>query len=370
MVTTLVSSVAGALFGGAIGSWPLVSVRAGNRRVLSAIAAVPKPEKPPTPGELSPLELGYLVGGSRRMGEVALMDLFLSGRIRREAESGTLVLVGPSTPYTSEKDPIRRELVQAFKGRTGLSALGLVRAAAFPKGIAWVREQLAERRLLAQSPTLPETLADRQDAGVIAAGLTFLGILTTVAGIALEVLPEAGGWALGVLLLGIVLAVTSGIAWFQYAEEDGKNISTLTRVGKDVAREAEEAYEIREAEGRAMDRETALRYTAVVGLGAMGRQVPPRAFGQDASHDPAARAVILYGGGDGLDGHDPVGHDSGGDGSGEGPELSGFGWDALCRFAGACNVDGGAGGGADGGGTGGDGGGGGGGDGGGGGGGS
>ncbi|GAB3735668.1 TIGR04222 domain-containing membrane protein [Nocardiopsis nanhaiensis] len=369
MVTTLVSSVAGGLLGAAIGSWPLVSVRTGNRRVLSAVAAVPKPEKPPTPGELSPLELGYLVGGSTRMGEVALMDLFLAGRIRREAESGTFVLVGPSTPSTGEKDPIRRELVQAFKGRTGLSALGLVRAATFPKGIAWVREQLAERRLLAQAPELPETLADRQDAGMIAAGLTFLGILTTVAGIALEVLPEVGGWALFVLFLGIVLAVTSGIAWFHYAEEDGKNISTLTRVGKDVAREAEEAYEIREAEGRAMDRETALRYTAVVGLGVMGRQVPPRAFGQEASSDTTPRTVILYGEGDGRDGSEPVSHDSGGDGSGEGGELPEFGWDALCRFAGACNVDGGASGG-DGGGTGGDGGGGGGGDGGGGGGGS
>lgn len=332
----------GALLGLAASVFPLIKVFRASRSISSAISAVPAPKRKPEPDDLTPPELAYLVGGATRVGEVALMDLFLTGRIRRQRRGGFFTLVGPSNAYVTEKDQVRRDLVKAFKNRTGLTARGMIQAATFSRGIDRVREKLAERRLIAHSGELTKVLADLHDGGWVAQKLSYAGSALVVAGVVLMSVQDPNAWTIALTVLGGVLAVVNGLALGVYLSRGGRNVSTRTAAGRELVRDAESAYAINGAEGRAMVREVALGYTAVVGLNRMGREAEPRERGRGhgqervGSGDDAVRVVTHTGSAQVIE-ESPgrVGEET--PVPREGFELD---WGSLCEIADLCAVSG------------------------------
>ncbi|USY23218.1 TIGR04222 domain-containing membrane protein [Nocardiopsis exhalans] len=330
----------GALLGLAVGVFPLFKVFRSGRSLSAAVSDVPSPERQPEPEDLTPPELAYLVGGATRVGEVALMDLFLSGRIRRQARGGFFTLVGPSNAYVTEKDPVRRDLVKAFKDRTGLTARGMIQTATFSWGIDLVREKLAGRQLIAHSGELVKVLADFHDGGWYAQKLSYAGWGLTAAGVVLMNAQEMNEWTIALTVLGGVLAAVNGLALGLYLVRGGRKTSTSTTAGREVAREAESTYAISGAWGRAMVREVALNYTAVVGLGLMGEVAGPRQRERVGDSDAAVRVVTHSGSAEVVEESSySVGEET--PEPREGFELD---WNSLCEMAQLCSVDGGSGG--------------------------
>lgn len=326
----------GALLALAIGAFPLFKVAKAGRSLSAEISAVPSPERQPEADDLTPPELAYLVGGATRVGEVALMDLFLSGRIRRQARGGFFTLVGPSNAYVTEKDQVRRDLVKAFKDRTGLTARGMIQTATFSRGIDRVREKLAARRLIAHSGELIKVLADFHDGGWYAQKFSYTGWGLTAAGVVFMSAQEANEWTIALTVLGGVLAAVSGLALGLYLVRGGRNTSTSTTAGQELVREAESTYAISGAEGRAMVREVALNYAAVVGPGLMAQAAGPRQRERVGGSDAAVRVVTHTGSAQIVE-ENPrrVGEET--PEPREGFELD---WNSLCRIADICAVDG------------------------------
>lgn len=326
----------GALLGLAIGVFPLVKVFNANRSIGAAIASVPVPTRRPRPEELTPTELAYLVGGATRVGEVVLMDLFLSGRVRRQTRGGFFTLVGPSNAYVTEKDQVRRDIVKAFKDRTGLTARGMIRTATFSRGIDRVRERLADRRLIAHSGELTRSLADFHDAGWVAQRLSFVSTGLLIAGLVLVTAYEQNGWTVALVVVGGVLSVLNGLSSGLYLGRGGRNVTTRTPAGRELLVEAEQTYSVGRIEGRPMVREVALGYTAVIGLARMGREGGQRGRGRDGSGDDAVR-VVTDSGSARL-----VGEPSGRVGEQTPEPREGFelDWGSLCEFADLCSVGG------------------------------
>jgi uncharacterized protein (TIGR04222 family) len=326
----------GALLGLAVGVFPLFKVFRAGRSLSAAVSAVPSPERQLEPEDLTPPEVAYLVGGPTRVGEVALMDLFLSGRIRRQARGGFFTLVGPSNAYVTEKDQVRRDLVKAFKDRTGMTARGMIQTATFSRGIDRVREKLAGRRLIAHSGELVKVLADFHDGGWYAQKLSYAGWGLTVAGVVLMTAQEMNGWTVALTVLGGVFTAVNGLALGLYLLRGGRKTSTSTAAGRELVRKAESTYAISGAEGRAMVREEALNYTAVVGLGLMGRAAGPRQRERVGGSDAAVRVVTHTGSVQVVE-ESPhrVGEET--PQPREGFEL---GWGSLCQIADLCAVGG------------------------------
>ncbi|GAA1081166.1 hypothetical protein GCM10009642_18680 [Nocardiopsis metallicus] len=336
MDAVLLIPLLGALLGLAVGALPLFKVAKAGKALSVALSAVPSPQRQPEPEDLTPPELAYLVGGTTRVGEVALMDLFLSGRIRRQARGGFFTLVGPSNAYVTEKDQVRRDLVKAFKDRTGLTARGMIQTATFSRGIDRVREKLAGRRLIAHFGELVKVLADFHDGGWYAQKLSYAGWGLTVAGVVLMNAQEVNEWMIALTVLGGVLAAVSGLALGLYLARGGRKTSTSTIAGRELAREAESTYAISGAEGRAMVREVALNYTAVVGLGRMGKAAEPRQRERVGDSDAAVRVVTHTGSAQVVE-ESPhrVGEET--PQPREGFELD---WNSLCQIADLCAVGG------------------------------
>ena len=284
----------GALLGLAVGALPLFKVVKAGKALSAAVSAVPSPQRQPQPEDLTPPELAYLVGGATRVGEVALMDLFLSGRIRRQARGGFFTLVGPSNAYVTEKDQVRRDLVKAFKDRTGLTARGMIQTATFSRGIDRVREKLAGRRLIAHSGELVKVPADFHDGGWYAQKLSYAGWGLTAAGVVVMNAREVNAWTIALTVLGGALAALSGLALVLYLVRGGRKTSTSTTAGRELVRKAESTYAISGAEGRAMVREVALNYTAVVGIGLMGRAAGPRSVSGRLSPVPILQVATGF----------------------------------------------------------------------------
>jgi uncharacterized protein (TIGR04222 family) len=332
---TVLIPLLGALLGLAIGLFPLVKVVNAIRVISASVSGVPAPSRQPRPDELTPTELAYLVGGATRVGEVVLLDLFLSGRVRRQARGGFFTLVGPSNAYVTEKDRVRRDIVKAFKDRTGLTARGISRTATFSRGIDRLRERLAERRLIAHSGELTRTLADFHDGGWISQRLSFVGSGLLLAGLVLVTAHEQNGWTVALTVLGGFLSVLNGLSFALYLGRGGRNVSTRTPSGRELLLEAERTYSVDGVEGRSMVREVALGYTAVIGLGRMSREGAGRR-GRDGSSEDAVRVVTDSGSAQ------LVGESSGGAGERTPEPREGFelGWGDLCEFAGLCSVGG------------------------------
>lgn len=326
----------GALLGLAIGAFPLLKVFNASRSISAAISAVPVPKRQPEPEDLTPPELAYLVGGATRVGEVSLMDLFLSGRIRRQTRGGFFTLVGPSNAYVTEKSQVRRDIVKAYKDRTGLTARGMIQIATFSRGIDLVRRRLAERRLIAHSGELTKVLADHHDGGYASQKLSYAGWTTFAVGVVLLSVYGQNEWLMALTVLGGVLAVVNGVAWGLYLGRGGRNVSTKSAAGRELVREVERSYAVSGAGGQPMVREMALRYTAVVGLGRMGRQAGPRERRRDGSGDNAVRVVTHTGSAQVIE-ESPR---RGGEETPEPREGFELNWDSLCEIADLCSVGG------------------------------
>ncbi|WP_026119643.1 TIGR04222 domain-containing membrane protein [Nocardiopsis ganjiahuensis] len=342
MNALLLLPLLGALLGLAVGAVPLFKVVKAGRSIGAATSAVPAPDRRVEPEDLTPSELAHLVGGATRVGEVALMDLFLSGRIRRQARGGFFTLVGPSNAYVTEKDQVRRDLVKAFKDRTGLTARGMIQTATFSRGIDRLREKLAERRLTAHSGELTKLLADHRTGGSHAQWLFFTGsALAAVGGVSVSVQGQ-NAWTVALTVLGGALAVVSGLAWGLYLARGGRNLSTRTLAGRELVREAERRFAATEAEtaDRVMGRERALVYTAVVGLGRMGRAAKPRERASGGSGDDSVRVVTHTGSAQLIE----EGPRRGGEETPEPREGFELDWGSLCEIADLCAVGGGSGG--------------------------
>lgn len=326
----------GALLGLAIGVFPFLKVFNTGRSISAAVSAVPAPQRQPEPEDLTPPELAYLVSGATRVGEVSLMDLFLSGRIRRQTRGGFFTLVGPSNAYVTEKNQVSRDLVKAFKDRTGLTARGMIQIATFSRGIDLLRHRLAGRQLIAHSDELTKVLADHHDAGWIAQKLSYAGSALAVVGVVLMSTHEQNEWTIALTVFGGVLAVLNGTAWGLYLGRGGRNVSTRTPAGQELVQAAERSYAATGAVDRWMVREVALRYTAVVGLSRMGREAGPRERGRDGSGDDAVR-VVTHTGSAQVVAESPrrVGEET--PEPREGFELN---WDSLCEIADLCSVGG------------------------------
>lgn len=67
----------------------------------------PGPARWPWSYEISPLGLAYLRGGTVRVGEVALLDLLLSGRGWVRPKDGNITLTDAHMAPTLAKDPVR-----------------------------------------------------------------------------------------------------------------------------------------------------------------------------------------------------------------------------------------------------------------------
>ncbi|WP_431868649.1 TIGR04222 domain-containing membrane protein [Nocardiopsis eucommiae] len=336
MDATVLIPILGALLGLAIGVFPLVKVFQAYRSIGAAIASVPVPTRRPRPEELTPNELAHLVGGATRVGEVVLMDLFLSGRVRRQTRGGFFTLVGPSNAYVTEKDQVRRDIVKAFKDRTGLTARGMIRTATFSRGIDRVRERLAERRLIAHSGELTKALADFHDGGWIAQKLSLVSAGLLIGGVVLVTAYEQNGWTVAMIVLGGVLSVLNGLTSGLYLARGGRNVTTRTPAGTEVLVEAERTYSVGRVEERSMVREVALRHVAVIGLGRMGREGGQRGRGVDGSGGDAVRVVT-------DSGSARLVEESAGRVGERTPEpREGFelDWGSLCEFAGLCSVGG------------------------------
>ncbi|MFI6575065.1 TIGR04222 domain-containing membrane protein [Nocardiopsis sp. NPDC050513] len=249
--------VAGAVVGGS----PLVAVLRSRAAIRSAIRRGPGPGTPPDPDELTPAELGYLLGGAVRAAEVAVTDAFLSGRVRQQSAGGFFTLVGPRQSYLSEKDPLRRAILRAFRDRVGVGAREMVRRVVTGRAVDGLRDGLVRRGLIVDSPEIRELLAHRRrrarSANVVIGGAFTLAVVLLVLGSAATLgvawLTAVGcmGAVGGALAVRVVVAATGGA-----------NPSTTTPAGTAVAAEARRRYT---ASG-AMSRDRALRHTAVTGF--------------------------------------------------------------------------------------------------------
>ncbi|MFD3686942.1 TIGR04222 domain-containing membrane protein [Nocardiopsis sp. NPDC058631] len=315
--------VVGLVAGLVVGVVPLLRVVRGHLVLRAAIGESSRPGTVPDPDELSPNTLAFLVGGPVRVGETAIVDAFLSERIRSQAAKGFFTLVGPNKPYAHEKDPVRRVLVKAFKKRVGVSARELVRRVVTGRGIKQLRQELAQARLIVDSrevravletrKRLPRTIRGGQILSLLVAGAG-AGVLFLVEPVGAAVVALAGGLAASALLLvaNAVLGATGGPA-----------VLPTTAAGDEVVERARERYGVAPVgSGGRMPRDEAVRHTAVTGFRALrGRAGARRSTGPvSADESPALTAVNAGAGGHG---------DAGG---GEGLVDP----DALCELADLC----------------------------------
>ncbi|QUX28110.1 TIGR04222 domain-containing membrane protein [Nocardiopsis akebiae] len=256
-----------------IGGVPLSAVLRGGSALGSALrrpALTGQP--PPDPDGLEPNELALLAGGPVRVGETAVMDAFLSGRIRQQPTGGLFTLVGPSRPYTHEKDGVRRELVKVFRKRVGVSALQLLRRVAAGRGVEKLRSGMAESGLIVDSPRLRRALWRRERAPRTIRRMRPVAILAAVAGAALLFLVEPGAVALGLLVAGLGALAVLVAAQVVLTATGGPTLSPNTPAGNAVLELARRRYGVPEAGFTGVDstsvmtRDHAVRHTAVRGF--------------------------------------------------------------------------------------------------------
>ncbi|WP_327137020.1 TIGR04222 domain-containing membrane protein, partial [Nocardiopsis sp. RV163] len=323
------SLIAGLVIGGV----PLSVVLRGGSALRAALRRpAPTDQPPPDPDGLEPNELALLAGGPVRVGETAVMDAFLSGRIRQQSAGGLFTLVGPSRPYTHERDGVRRELVKVFRKRVGVSALEMLRRIVAGRGVEKLRAGLAESDLIVDSPQLRRALRRRERTPRTIRRMGSVAILAA-AGAAVLFLVEPGTVALGLLVAGLGALAALVAAQVAMAATGGPTLSPNTPAGNAVLELARRRYGVPEAgsTGAApagtMARDHAVRHTAVTGF---------RSLRASASRQQVSRAGSGHGSAHVQQDPVPAAAHTGGADSGA------VTLESLCLFAELCQEPGGA----------------------------
>ncbi|PDP89129.1 TIGR04222 domain-containing membrane protein [Glycomyces fuscus] len=337
------SLVAALIVGLVVGGIPLSAVLNGRSALKAALrSSSPTRRTPLDPDELEPNELALLAGGPVRVGETAVMDAFLHGRLRQQSAGGLFTLVGPSRPHTHEKNGVRRELVRVFRNRVGVSALEMLRRVVNGQGVEKLRTGLAGAGLIVDSPRLRRALRRRERAPRTVRRMRTLSLLVAAGGAAVFFLGEPGATALGLLAGGLAASAALVASQVVMTATGGPSLSPNTPAGNAVLELARERYGSPE-EGTAradstgtrsadrMTRDHAVRYTAVTGFRSLRESVSLRQGGRTPSvPDPAGAqqdpvAVAAHTGG------------SGGTGDTDSDSVS---LETLCSFAGLCQGSG------------------------------
>ncbi|WP_150250453.1 TIGR04222 domain-containing membrane protein [Nocardiopsis deserti] len=346
------SLVAALIVGLVIGGIPLSAVLKGNSALRSALRGPsPAHRPPPDPGELEPNELALLAGGPVRVGETAVMDAFLHGRIRQQSAGGLFTLVGPSRPYTHEKGVVRRELVKVFRKRVGVSALEMLRRIVAGQGVEKLRTGLAGAGLIVDSPRLRRALRRRERAPRTIRWMRSVALLVAAGGAAVFLLAEPGAIALGLLAGGLSASAVLVASQVVMAATGGPTLSPNTPAGNAVLELARQRYGA-SAAGTAgadstgthpddgMTRDHAVRHTAVTGFRSLRASASRQQVGRVRSDQESAQLqedpipVTAHTGGGG----DP----SGAEGTG-GADSDSVSLETLCSFADLCQGPGGSG---------------------------
>ncbi|WP_159945256.1 TIGR04222 domain-containing membrane protein [Nocardiopsis sp. FR6] len=276
--STLFALVAALAVGLAVGALPLLGILRASRalraaRRLAADSAAGSGSAPADPGDLNPYELALLCGGPVRVGETAVTDAFLHGRVRQRTSGGFFTLVGPSRPYTHEKSPVRRDLVKAFKNRVGVSAREMVRRVVHGKGVQRIRSDLARAGLIIDSDQLRHSLRARGKAAGAIRWMRTLAVFVAVGGVGGFLLMESVTIPLALLTAGLACAAVLVAAQAVVAATGGPALLPNTPAGDAVVALARERYGLpsgRTSDGGrasdAMTRDRAVRSTAVTGF--------------------------------------------------------------------------------------------------------
>lgn len=281
--TVLVLGVA-LVVGLTVGSVPLVDVLRARSALRSALTSADggnteSHRVPPGPDDLDPYQLALLCGGPVRVGETALMDAFLHGRIRQHRQQpheGVLTLLGPSRHHLHEKDLVRRDLVKAFRGRAGVSAREVVSRVATGRGTARHRAELAEAGLIVDSPRLRRSLRAREKAAGTIRRMRPLGSLVAATGAGTLLLARTNTMPWALLVAGLSAVVALMVAKTVMSASGGPVLRPNTCLGNRVVEAARERYgpstDLLPVDTRlhsGMTRDQAIRCTAVVGFRAL-----------------------------------------------------------------------------------------------------
>jgi uncharacterized protein (TIGR04222 family) len=318
--STLLALVIAVAAGLVVGGIPLLTVIRSRAALNAAIARTPA-WSPPRPDDLKPEELAYLAGGPVRAAETVIMDLYLSGRIRQQAARGFFTLVGPAMPYAHEKSLIRRAVIRGYRDRLGLTAREMIRRAVASRGMIGIADGLKASRLRVDSPGLNKILVAREKVPSRIRWMRTLSLLVAIV---------AGGFylfdpapvALGLLVGGFLAAVMLSVDKAVLDSTGGAFLLATTPAGRAVVAEAKDRYRVVAESTAELDRELAVRYTAVTGFRALRDVIP------DA--DPTAPATRRASSAPGSSG----GHGSAGGGEytvGDSVHLM-----SLCEFAEVC----------------------------------
>ncbi|MFE1101486.1 TIGR04222 domain-containing membrane protein [Nocardiopsis alba] len=309
--------VSGVVVGLLLTLWPVLSLIVANLSLRRQAARMPEPVRATELDELSPLELAYLAGGSRRAGRTALMELFLRGRVRAQRRGGLITLVGPERPYVGERDPVGRAVIAVFRERAAVNAAAIVDAVAEGDVLDTVRRGLGERGLIVHSAGSERSLGRRRRSHALLEVIAKAGWVIAVLGPVFLLLLEGVSWASGQLALGLTLGVVGTVAagFSGVSERWGGRPVPRTSAGDRLLEVAEARYPLAESRGRDVNRETALRFGAIHGMSGVRRQRRPVVADPGLMVDPGAH------------------HSSRGEGA-VGGEV--FTWDEVCDYAETC----------------------------------
>ena len=267
-----VSLLIAVLMGLVVGVIPLQTVIRSRLALNRAIESTPAMSAP-DPDELKPEELAYLAGGPVRVAETVIMDLYLSGRIRHQQARGFFTLVGPPTPFTHEKSLIRRAIIRAYRDRVGLTARDMIRRAMTSGGMIAIADGLKASRLRVDSPGLSRLLASREK---VPSRISWLQILSFVTGLAAGgfYLREPGAISLGFLAGGFFAVAMLSVARAVLKSTGGATLLPVAPAGRAVLAEAQDRYKVVAHSTMELDRDLAVRYTALTGFRALREAVP------------------------------------------------------------------------------------------------
>ncbi|MFD6949252.1 MULTISPECIES: TIGR04222 domain-containing membrane protein [unclassified Nocardiopsis] len=261
-----------------VGSVPLPVVLRGGLVLQAALSRAARPGRtPPDPDDLHPNELALLSGGPVRVGETVVMDAFLQGRIRQQSAGGLFTLVGPSRPYTHERDLVRREFLAAFKSRVGVSAREMVRRVVVGRGVEQLCDDLVASGLIVDSPELRRALRARARAPRTIRGMRVVSLLVAAGGAGAFFFVEPGSTALTFLAGGLASAAALVVVQAVLTATGGPFLNPNTPAGNAVVELAERRYGVpaaqtdgtRSTDEEMMTRDRAVRYTAVAGFHAL-----------------------------------------------------------------------------------------------------
>ncbi|WP_304453871.1 TIGR04222 domain-containing membrane protein [Nocardiopsis sp. YSL2] len=284
--STLVSLVIAVVVGLVVGVIPLQTVIRSRAALNNAVKRTPS-VSPPDADDLKPEELAYLAGGPVRVAETIIMDLYLSGRIRHQAPRGFFTLVGPVTPYVHEKSLIRRTIVLAYRDRSGLTAQEMIRRATTSGGMIALADGLKASRLRADSLGLSRLLASREK---VPSRITWMRTLSLLVGIVAGgfYFVEPGTVSLGLLVGGFFASAMLSVDKAVLDSTGGATLLTTTPAGRAVLARAEERYKVVAQSTKELDRDLAVRYTAVTGFRALREAVPGAYRSSSASRHTSA----------------------------------------------------------------------------------